>query len=126
MNLFVVLSAVTFLVISVAYLPLLSDLCSQRLIPFPAPFFSNLDCSQLCHSQDAKEGSWILGGGGNNDVWGGEMPSASWIDEISPHNHVWLIRMDSHMALANSLALRIHVPCLCFQYLELQRHSYIL
>ncbi|XP_019102380.1 PREDICTED: uncharacterized protein LOC104791878 isoform X3 [Camelina sativa] len=57
--------------------------------------------------QNAQEGSWILGGGWNNDVWGGEMPSASWIDEISPHNPVWLIRMDSHMALANSLALRM-------------------
>ncbi|CAL9246222.1 unnamed protein product [Arabidopsis halleri] len=57
--------------------------------------------------QNAKEGSWILGGGWNNDFWGGELPSASWIDEISPHNPVWLIRMDGHMALANSLALRI-------------------
>lgn len=37
---------------------------------------------------DAKEGSWILGGGWNNDFWGGELPSASWIDEISPHNPV--------------------------------------
>ncbi|KAL0725567.1 hypothetical protein Bca4012_040166 [Brassica carinata] len=57
--------------------------------------------------QNAKEGSWILGGGWNNDFWGGELPSASWIDEISPHNPVWLIRMDGHMALANSLTLKI-------------------
>ncbi|ESQ44865.1 hypothetical protein EUTSA_v10010237mg [Eutrema salsugineum] len=57
--------------------------------------------------QNAKEGSWILGGGWNNDFWGGELPSASWIDEISPHNPVWLIRMDGHMALANSFTLRI-------------------
>ncbi|CAH8337914.1 unnamed protein product [Eruca vesicaria subsp. sativa] len=57
--------------------------------------------------QNAKEGSWILGGGWNNDFWGGELPSASWIDEISPHNPVWLIRMDGHMGLANSLTLKI-------------------
>lgn len=57
--------------------------------------------------QNAKEGLWILGGGWNNDFWGGELPSASWIDEISPHNPVWLIRMDGHMALANSLTLKI-------------------
>ncbi|CAA7060402.1 unnamed protein product [Microthlaspi erraticum] len=57
--------------------------------------------------QNAKEGSWILGGGWNNDFWGGELPSGSWIDEISPHNPVWLVRMDGHMALANSLTLRI-------------------
>ncbi|CAN8279522.1 unnamed protein product [Cochlearia groenlandica] len=57
--------------------------------------------------QKAKESSWILGGGWNNDFWGGEFPSASWIDDISPRNPVWLIRMDGHMALANSPALRI-------------------
>ncbi|CAH2064021.1 unnamed protein product [Thlaspi arvense] len=57
--------------------------------------------------KNAKEGSWILGGGWNNDFWGGELPSASWIDEVSPHNPVWLIRMDGHMALANSLTLRL-------------------
>ncbi|KFK34823.1 hypothetical protein AALP_AA5G197600 [Arabis alpina] len=57
--------------------------------------------------QKAKEGSWILGGGWNNDFWGGELPSASWIDEISPRNPLWLTRMDGHMALANSLTLRI-------------------
>ncbi|XP_010557861.1 PREDICTED: uncharacterized protein LOC104826726 [Tarenaya hassleriana] len=57
--------------------------------------------------QTAKHGSWILGGGWNNDFWGGELPSATWIDDISPHNPVWLIRMDGHMALANSVTLKI-------------------
>jgi predicted amidohydrolase YtcJ len=37
---------------------------------------------------DAKEGSWILGGGWNNDLWGGESPAASWIDDITPSNPV--------------------------------------
>ncbi|GMH15713.1 hypothetical protein Nepgr_017554 [Nepenthes gracilis] len=54
-----------------------------------------------------KHGSWIVGGGWNNDLWGGELPMASWIDDITPHNPVWLSRMDGHMGLANSLALRI-------------------
>ncbi|XP_052191061.1 protein LONG AFTER FAR-RED 3 isoform X2 [Diospyros lotus] len=54
-----------------------------------------------------KHGSWILGGGWNNDHWGGELPTASWIDDITPHNPVWLSRMDGHMGLANSLALKI-------------------
>uniref|UniRef100_A0A1D1ZJQ9 Putative amidohydrolase ytcJ n=1 Tax=Anthurium amnicola TaxID=1678845 RepID=A0A1D1ZJQ9_9ARAE len=53
------------------------------------------------------EGDWILGGGWNNDFWGGEFPVASWIDEVTPKNPVWLSRMDGHMGLANSLALRI-------------------
>lgn len=37
---------------------------------------------------DSKPGSWILGGGWNNDLWGGELPLASWIDEITPDNPV--------------------------------------
>ncbi|XP_048495663.1 protein LONG AFTER FAR-RED 3 isoform X3 [Beta vulgaris subsp. vulgaris] len=53
-----------------------------------------------------KEGVWILGGGWNNDLWGGELPMANWIDDISPQNPVWLSRMDGHMGLANSLALQ--------------------
>ncbi|KAL3516372.1 hypothetical protein ACH5RR_023274 [Cinchona calisaya] len=54
-----------------------------------------------------KQGSWLLGGGWNNDFWGGELPMASWIDDITPYNPVWLSRMDGHMGLANSLALKI-------------------
>ncbi|XP_075502001.1 protein LONG AFTER FAR-RED 3 isoform X2 [Primulina tabacum] len=54
-----------------------------------------------------QRGSWLLGGGWNNDLWGGELPMTSWIDDITPHNPVWLTRMDGHMGLANSLALKI-------------------
>ncbi|XP_031475342.1 protein LONG AFTER FAR-RED 3 isoform X2 [Nymphaea colorata] len=53
-----------------------------------------------------EKGSWILGGGWNNDLWGGDMPVASWIDDITPDNPVWLSRVDGHMGLANSFALR--------------------
>ncbi|KAF3434288.1 hypothetical protein FNV43_RR25391 [Rhamnella rubrinervis] len=55
----------------------------------------------------SKPGSWILGGGWNNDLWGGALPMASWLDEITPYNPVWLSRMDGHMGLANSLALKL-------------------
>ncbi|KAG7945875.1 hypothetical protein I3843_14G009800 [Carya illinoinensis] len=56
---------------------------------------------------NAKEGSWILGGGWNNDLWGGELPVASWVDHITAYNPVWLSRMDGHMGLANSVALKL-------------------
>ncbi|XP_039070496.1 protein LONG AFTER FAR-RED 3 isoform X2 [Hibiscus syriacus] len=56
---------------------------------------------------NAKRGSWILGGGWNNDLWGGELPVASWIDEVTADNPVWLTRMDGHMGLANSAALKL-------------------
>ncbi|GKU91344.1 hypothetical protein SLEP1_g5229 [Rubroshorea leprosula] len=32
---------------------------------------------------------------------------ASWIDNITPDNPVWLARMDHHMGLANSVALNL-------------------
>lgn len=35
-----------------------------------------------------EKASWILGGGWNNDLWGGDMPVASWIDDITPDNPV--------------------------------------
>lgn len=52
-------------------------------------------------------GDWLLGGGWNNDIWGGELPAASWIDDITRDNPVWFSRMDGHMGLANSLALKL-------------------
>ncbi|XP_075109582.1 protein LONG AFTER FAR-RED 3 isoform X2 [Nicotiana tabacum] len=56
---------------------------------------------------NVKEGSWLLGGGWNNDIWGGDLPMAAWIDSVTPHNPVWLARMDGHMGLANTLALTL-------------------
>ncbi|KAK9128955.1 hypothetical protein Syun_017752 [Stephania yunnanensis] len=57
--------------------------------------------------REKPEGCWILGGGWNNELWGGDLPVASWIDDITTKNPVWLSRMDGHMGLANSLALEI-------------------
>lgn len=57
--------------------------------------------------QSTEQGSWILGGGWNNDLWGGDLPAASWIDDVTPNNPVWLSRMDGHMGLANSVALML-------------------
>ncbi|KAJ4804799.1 Amidohydrolase family [Rhynchospora pubera] len=51
-------------------------------------------------------GQWVLGGGWNIDLWGGHYPEASWLDDIAPQNPVWLSRMDRHMGVANSLALK--------------------
>ncbi|XP_020233457.1 protein LONG AFTER FAR-RED 3 isoform X1 [Cajanus cajan] len=58
-------------------------------------------------AQSTKQDSWILGGGWNNDLWGGDLPAASWIDDVTPNNPVWLSRVDGHMGLANSVALML-------------------
>jgi len=51
-------------------------------------------------------GTWITGGDWDHQNWGGELPQASWIDSITPNNPVWINRLDGHMALANSAAMR--------------------
>ncbi|KAK9682800.1 hypothetical protein RND81_10G097200 [Saponaria officinalis] len=58
-------------------------------------------------AKSKKERDWVLGGGWNNILWGGELPTTTWIDDITPHNPVWLSRMDGHMGLANLLALKL-------------------
>ena len=51
-------------------------------------------------------GEWILGGTWDHQNWGGELPRRDWIDDVTPDNPVWVYRLDGHMALANSLALK--------------------
>ncbi|HEV2132109.1 MAG TPA: amidohydrolase family protein, partial [Longimicrobiaceae bacterium] len=52
-------------------------------------------------------GTWITGGDWDHSLWGGELPRREWIDSITPDHPVWVNRLDGHMALANSAALRI-------------------
>ncbi len=52
------------------------------------------------------EGAWIAGGDWDHENWGGELPTRQWIDAVTPKNPVWIQRLDGHMGLANSLALR--------------------
>jgi predicted amidohydrolase YtcJ len=51
-------------------------------------------------------GAWILNGDWDHTGWGGELPERSWIDSVTPDNPVWINRLDGHMNLANTLALR--------------------
>ena len=51
--------------------------------------------------------AWILGGDWDHERWGGAWPTRDWIDAVAPDHPVWLTRVDSHMALANSRALHL-------------------
>lgn len=51
-------------------------------------------------------GHWIVGGDWDHTRWGSELPTRDWIDDVTPENPVWINRLDGHMALANSAALR--------------------
>ena len=54
----------------------------------------------------APAGAWITGGDWDHERWGGELPRRDWIDSVTPNNPVWVNRLDGHMVLANSAALR--------------------
>lgn len=51
-------------------------------------------------------GAWILNGDWDHENWGGELPTRQWIDAVTPNNPVWINRLDGHMSLANSAALK--------------------
>ena len=54
-----------------------------------------------------KPNQWIVEGNWDHTLWGGELPSKEWIDEFTEDNPVAIYRMDGHMILANSAALKI-------------------
>ncbi|HVT39526.1 MAG TPA: amidohydrolase [Gemmatimonadaceae bacterium] len=51
-------------------------------------------------------GTWILNGDWDHQNWGGELPRKEWIDSVTSDNPVWINRLDGHMNLANSAALK--------------------
>lgn len=53
-------------------------------------------------------GKWILGGDWDHERWTGTpLPRRDWIDSVTPDNPVFVHRLDGHMAVANSMALRL-------------------
>jgi len=51
-------------------------------------------------------GTWIIGGDWDHKLWGGDLPQKEWIDSVTQQNPIMLNRLDGHMALVNSLALK--------------------
>lgn len=50
-------------------------------------------------------GAWITGGRWDHTLWGGELPTRTWIDSVTEGRPAFLERLDGHMGLANSAAL---------------------
>ncbi len=60
------------------------------------------------YTSKIKDGEWILGGNWDHEAWPSrEHPVKSLIDDVSPDNPVFVQRLDGHIALANSLALKM-------------------
>ncbi len=58
-------------------------------------------------ASDSPRGDWILGGDWDHQLWGGTLPDKVWIDGMTNNHPVWVTRLDGHMGLANSPALRV-------------------
>ena len=53
-------------------------------------------------------GRWITGGNWDHENWQpAALPTRELIDSVTPNNPVFINRLDGHMALANSLALKL-------------------
>ena len=53
-----------------------------------------------------RPGEWVLGGVWDHEKWPGTpLPDRAWIDSVTPDNPVFILRLDGHMALANTRAL---------------------
>src|SRR6185369_694673 len=54
------------------------------------------------------KGRWILGGQWDHENWTpNDLPTAALIDAVTPDNPVFISRLDGHMSLANSLAMKL-------------------
>ena len=74
-----------------------------RLAASPAEFTRLIES----YTAERPHGEWILGGDWDHERWpGAPLPTREWIDSVTPNNPVFISRLDGHMALANSLALR--------------------
>jgi predicted amidohydrolase YtcJ len=51
-------------------------------------------------------GTWITRGDWDHTLWGGELPTRGWIDSVTPNHPVMVNRLDGHMILANTAAIR--------------------
>ena len=70
----------------------------------PADFIERLGA----FAAEKQPGEWIVGGDWDHERWSGApLPRREWIDSVTPRNPVFLQRLDGHMALANSAALRL-------------------
>ncbi len=60
------------------------------------------------HAKTLPKGTWILQGNWDHQAWPSKAePVRKLIDAVTPEHPVFVSRLDGHMALANSLALRL-------------------
>ena len=60
------------------------------------------------HARSLGSGQWVIGGNWDEQLWEPyALPTRAMIDRVTPDNPVFVSRLDGHMALANSVALKL-------------------
>src|SRR6266480_3004208 len=60
------------------------------------------------YAKKLPKGRWIVGGDWDHEKWpGSPLPTRQMIDAATPEHPVFVNRLDGHMAVANSLALKL-------------------
>jgi predicted amidohydrolase YtcJ len=57
--------------------------------------------------KEVKPGEWITGRGWDHTIWKQNFPTRADLDKVAPNNPVYLVRVDGHVAWANSAALKL-------------------
>ncbi len=74
----------------------------------PATSENDLAKRLAAHSATVPKGRWILGGYWDHEAWPSKaLPRRQAIDAATPDHPVFVQRLDGHMALANSLAMKL-------------------
>ena len=69
----------------------------------PEEFISRI----AAYAQTVAKGTWITSGDWDHENWGGILPTREWIDSVTKDHPVWINRLDGHMSLANTAALKL-------------------
>jgi len=59
------------------------------------------------YASTLEKGTWVMEGNWDHQLWGGELPRAEWIDDVTPDHPVFVTRLDGHISLANSKAMEL-------------------
>ncbi|MEP5613316.1 MAG: amidohydrolase [Cyclobacteriaceae bacterium] len=59
------------------------------------------------YASTVAEGTWIMEGDWDHQLWGGELPRAEWVDPVTTNHPVFVTRLDGHISLANSKAMEL-------------------
>jgi predicted amidohydrolase YtcJ len=73
-----------------------------------APTIEELQKRVAAAVAESKEGEWVTGSGWDHTLWPEKrFPTRADLDNVSPKNPVFLVHISGHVAVANSLALKL-------------------